>query len=243
MTSAIVTFLLDRTGSMEEVRDDTIGAFNTYLDELQAPGAGGDILFTFLQFDSVSLDKVHVNTPVKDIPKLTRATYQPRAWTPLIDAVYKTIKAVEVAVGSDKSRKVVICIQTDGQENSSKEYTWEQLNALIKEKTELGWQFNFMGASLDAYAISSKMGVAAAGTMSYDKSNRVKTSAGFAASARNTRSYLSGQSINTDYSDSDRFASGDAFIPDDLKNPKKPPVSQPRGAAPVAKGVVDDFSL
>ena len=83
-TRTLVTFLLDRTGSMEPIRDDTIGAFDAYLEGLQKGGAPID--FTFVQFDSMSIDKIYVQTPVGQVPRLTRDTYQPRASTPLIDA-------------------------------------------------------------------------------------------------------------------------------------------------------------
>ncbi len=54
---------------------------------------------------------------------------------------------------------MVICIQTDGLENASTEHTWAELNLLIKEKAKLGWQFNFMGAGIDAYEQGRQMGI------------------------------------------------------------------------------------
>ncbi len=63
-SATLVTFLLDRTGSMESIKDDTIGGFNAYLSALKADGAG--IEFSLLQFDSMSIDKVCVNIPVAD---------------------------------------------------------------------------------------------------------------------------------------------------------------------------------
>ncbi len=112
-TRTLVTFLLDRTGSMEAVRGDTIGGFNTYLDTLKGDGSA-DVAFTLVQFDSMSIDKICVAEPVARVAKLTRDTYQPRASTPLIDAAYKTIEAVEASLVSRPAEKVVICIQTDG---------------------------------------------------------------------------------------------------------------------------------
>jgi hypothetical protein len=165
----LVTFLLDRTGFMEPIRDDTIGAFNAYLDNLQKDGAPID--FTFVQFDSMSIDKSCVQVPVAEVARLTRDTYQPPASTPLIDAAYKTIKAVEESLAGEPGTKAVICIQTDGQENSSVEHNWAELNALIKEKAKLGWQFNFMGVGIDAYDQGARMGIAPAATMAYDSSD------------------------------------------------------------------------
>lgn len=148
-TRTVVTFLLDRTGSMEAIRDDTIGGFNDYLDGLKRAGEA-NIEFTLVQFDSMSIDKICVAVPIAEVEKLSRDSYQPRASTPLIDAAYKTITAVEASLVSAPAAKVVICIQTDGQENSSTEHSWNELNALVKEKAALGWQVNFMGVGMDA---------------------------------------------------------------------------------------------
>jgi hypothetical protein len=208
MSKTLVTFLLDRTGSMESVRDDTIGAFNTYLDTLQQDG---DLLyFTLIQFDSMSVDKVHVNEPVKEIPRLTRETFVPRASTPLIDAACKTIKAVEKSVSGSPQTKIVICIQTDGQENASTEHTWEELNALIKAKFEQGWQFNFMGAGIDAYAQASRMGISRDQTLAYSKDVAATRSA-FSASAENTRLYALGALSRPAFSKKQKRAAGDKY--------------------------------
>jgi hypothetical protein len=166
-TRTLVTFLLDRTGSMEAIRDDTIGGFNAYLDGLKGD-SDANIDFTLVQFDSVSIDKICVAVPVADVAKLTRETFQPRASTPLIDAACKTINAVEASLLGAPAAKVVICIQTDGQENSSTEHSWGELNALVKEKSAKGWQFNFMGVGIDAYDQGARMGISPDATVAYD---------------------------------------------------------------------------
>src|SRR6516162_11428725 len=89
----LVTFLLDETGSMESIKDDTIGGFNSYLSMLK--GSGELIDFTLIKFDSRRIEKVCVAIPVSDVAELDAKSYQPGAATPLIDAAYKTIKAVE----------------------------------------------------------------------------------------------------------------------------------------------------
>lgn len=207
-SETLVTFLLDRTGSMNSVKAGTIEALNAYLEGLQSDPKG--IKFSFVQFDSQGLDKVHVSVPVGEALKLTDATYQPRAATPLIDAAFKTIKAVE-ASESAKGSKIVICIQTDGEENSSTAHTWAELHALIKEKTALGWQFNFLGCGIDAYAQGQQMGIAAMNTMSYDRNDLGATRAAFTASASNTRAFASGMAESTSYSMGQRSMAKDAF--------------------------------
>jgi hypothetical protein len=108
-------------------------------------------------------------------------TYQPRGGTPLIDAALKTIAAVEDSLAKyDTVPKVIVCIQTDGEENSSTEHTWEELKQVVAEKTKKGWQFNFMGTGIDAYDQGARMGIAAANTMSTGTSKAV-VHASFAA--------------------------------------------------------------
>lgn len=229
----LVTFLLDRTGSMQSIKDDTIGAFNAYLAELKKGAA--NIAFTFIQFDSMSMDKVCVAAPLSDVKELNNDTYEPRASTPLIDAAYKTIKAVEKQTTPDD--KVVICIQTDGHENCSTEYTWEQLNALIKEKSGQGWQFKFMGAGIDAYDQGSKMGIASADTVSYNKLSPEMTASAFAATASNTTMFASGLRSNTAYAATQKMAAGDVFDKTLINQPKA------QDKKPAKTKMVDDLTL
>jgi hypothetical protein len=233
MTGTLVTFLLDRTGSMQSIKDDTIGAFNAYLDGLKAEPS---IRFTLVQFDSMSIDKICVQAPIADVLPLTEHSYVPRAATPLIDAAYKTIKATDAAV-NDTDTKVVICIQTDGHENASTEHTWEELNALIKEKSAIGWQFNFMGASIDAYDQASRMGIAAAAAMSYDSTSRAATVAGFDAGAVNATAFARGLAESTNYTMEQRAKAGDKFAHKVTASTPWPPKPKQKATA------VDDIDL
>lgn len=241
--TTLVTFLLDRSGSMGACKPATIEAFNAYLDGLKNGDASDGILFSFLQFDSMSLDKLYVAEPVAKVDNLTTATFVPRGGTPLIDACVKTIRAVEGALTKrDDNPKVVVCFQTDGEENESRQHSWEELNALIKEKTEAGWQFNFMGAGINAYDHAQKMGVGAAQTMSYDHTNLGATRAAFTASSANTMAFASGDSADTSYTMAQRHSAGDAYAAGlDLtppttgkKDDKKKTVSQ---------SITDDLTL
>lgn len=252
--STLVTFLLDKSGSMGSVKAPTIEAFNGYLDGLKEEPAG--ILFSFIQFDTISTDVINRNDPIDKVGKLTDSTYKPMGGTPLIDAAYKTIKAVEKAVAERNDPKVVICIQTDGEENSSREYTLAQLHDLIKEKSALGWQFNFMGAGIDAYAQAGRMGIHAVNTMSYNRDDAHATKVAFAASAQNTRFFAMGQSVNTNYSDAQRAASGDAFWDRNASHAQTQSVPpqvdiaqmkaaqmQARAPKPPVRKIVDDIDL
>jgi hypothetical protein len=237
----LVTFLLDRTGSMESVRDDTIGGFNTYLDTLKGDGSA-NIEFTLVQFDSMSIDKICVAVPVAQVERLTRDSYQPRASTPLIDAAYKTIEAVEASLASHPAEKIVICIQTDGHENASTEHSWNELNALVKEKAAKGWQFNFMGVGIDAYDQSARMGIAPAATVAYNHRDAQATRAVFAASAENARDYAAGARPTSVYCEKQKRAAGDIFA-GLFASKTKGEKSEKQAKPELKKAIVDDISL
>lgn len=218
MGKTLITFVLDRSGSMGIILDATIEAYNAYVEGLRkdlADNGGDPIDFTLIQFDSPAGPEKHVfETPIEQVPLLTRLTFQPRGGTPLIDAALETIRALEAAVEKkDEKPKVIVCIQTDGEENSSKG-SWSELKELIGRKQAEGWQFNFMGAGIDAYQQSAKMGLSTAATMSYDSTDLNATRAAFFASATNASEFRRGVSMSTSYSAGQKLSAGDAFDPD-----------------------------
>ena len=244
--TTLVTFLLDRSGSMEAIKDDTIGAFNAYLKTLKKDGSG--IEFSLLQFDSMSIDKICVNAPISDAPLLDAEKFQPRGSTPLIDAACKTIKAVEIALGERSTHpKIVICFQTDGHENASTEYTWADLNALIKEKAALGWQFNFMGAGIDAYDQGARMGIAVDSTVSYDAADPAATMAVFSARAARTAAYARGAAPDMMFSPEEKRAAKDRFDPANKAGAATSPNPATKGTRPSSplrpRAIVDDIKL
>jgi hypothetical protein len=236
----LVTFLLDETGSMQSIKDDTIGGFNSYLASLKAESASID--FTLIKFDSRRIEKVCVAVPVAQVKELDADSYQPGATTPLIDAAYKTIKAVEKSL-SGANPKVVICIQTDGHENASTEHTWDELNAIIKEKTAAGWQFNFLGTGIDAYDTGSRMGVAAMSTMASGRASK-HVRASYSSLGAATAAFAAGRADSTHLSMSARAASGDEHYERVFGGKAASQPASPKPSPPEAKHkAVDDFTL
>jgi len=149
-------FILDRSGSMEACRDDTIGGFNAFLREQQAEGG----TLTLILFDheySVS----YTNKPISDVEPLTINTFVPRGATALLDAIGKAIK-------NTQSNVPTVVILTDGQENSSQEYTKAHIKDLIEQKTKDGWTFVYLGANQDAFAEAGQLGIAPTATANFD---------------------------------------------------------------------------
>jgi hypothetical protein len=236
--TSLITFLLDRSYSMLKCKDATIEGFNGYVAKMQSePDATID--FTFLQFDDISLDKVCVAIPIADFQLLTDTTYQPRGGTPLIEAAIQTINAVAESLKKrTDDPKVVICIQTDGDENASKrDYTWDALQALVAEKQALGWQFNFLGAGINAYNQGAKMGIAEAATMSYDIGDRERTRSAFAASATRATNFVAGRAKTAEYTAHDRLNAGDIYASPRVAT--LPPVIKRSHAVPARPAPLD----
>jgi len=173
-----VCLVLDETGSMESVRDQTISGYNEYLATLKKQG---NTVFTLVKFDSTKVETVHDAVPIKDVPELTMDTYVPGQMTPLYDAIGRTIKTVDTLKGKPN---VIFTILTDGYENASVEYSNTQIADMITERQDKrGWTFAFLGANQDAWAVSQGLGMVRGNTMTY---NQAKTGQVFAAAAAAT---------------------------------------------------------
>jgi len=185
--STVVSFLLDRTGSMETLKSETIGGFNAYLDALERE-AGDLVAFTLLQFDSQSIDILQSGAKLSEVGRRTPETYQPRAYTPLIDACVKTIKATEetIATRRDKAR-VIVVFQTDGEENASRRHTLDELRDLIERRKAEGWQFIFLGADMNAYKTASNLGILKEATLAYSGKQSL---GGMTAAAESSLGYI-----------------------------------------------------
>jgi len=158
-----ISIILDRTGSMETIRDDTIGGFNTFLnDQKKQPGIA---TMTLVQFDTVDpYEIIHKFKPIQEVPELTHETYIPRASTPLLDAMGRGINDIEKSLAElseeERPSKVVVVVITDGMENASREFRRDQIVKMIKKKTKKDdWQFVFLSADLDAFMDAGRMGV------------------------------------------------------------------------------------
>ncbi len=169
-----IAVILDRTGSMEAIRDDTIGGFNAFLQQQKAEP--GTATLTLVQFDSQDpYEVIHHFKPIAEVLELTRETYVPRASTPLLDALGRGINDLEQSLSqlgqADRPAKVVMVVVTDGQENASREFRKEQIEEMIKEKTEKeGWQFVFLSADLAAIKDAHAVGFASSASLFYQKS-------------------------------------------------------------------------
>jgi Mg-chelatase subunit ChlD len=200
-----IAVLLDRSGSMDAVKDETISGFNYFLKEQKA--VGDNASFTLVQFDSESTDVIHEARPVRDVPDLNGETYQPRGSTPLLDALGQTIKSTGRTLAAipetNRPDKVVFVVITDGQENASHKFTKTQVKEMINHQTEkYNWQFIYLGANQDAFAEARAVGIAKANAANYDA---VYTDMAYASTSMNVANYRrTAQAAKLRYSDKQR---------------------------------------
>jgi hypothetical protein len=202
-----ISVILDRTGSMEEIRDDTIGGFNAFLKEQKKQK--GKATLTLVQFDSQDpYEVIHRFKAIGKVPELTRGTYVPRASTPLLDALGRGIndlgKGLAKLKGNEKPGKVIFAVVTDGLENASREFTKKQVMKMIREKKENdGWQFVFLSADLDAVDEARDLGVSIDASLAYEK-NAKGTMDAWNSLSKNAADFRGGLKPNMAFEPKDR---------------------------------------
>lgn len=182
-----ITIVADRSGSMRRIAADANGGIRQLLaDQARLPGACEVSItvfdtevehpFTNVRPDDIKVDVIH-----------------PRGRTALNDAVGMSIVQLgdELAARDEDDRpgKVIFIIVTDGEENSSREYGHDQIKAMVTEQTtQWGWEFLFLGANIDAFAVGARYGFGRAQTINFEASDQGTESVLRAASAYATRS-------------------------------------------------------
>jgi uncharacterized protein YegL len=155
----LVNVILDKSGSMASKLNDVVEGFNTYVDGL-AREDKVDYLFSLTLFDTMVAYR-DVAIPLSKVSKLDAKSYVPGGNTALNDAIGITVRKIDGE--RPQVDKVVTVIMTDGEENSSREWTHDAVKALIEQKEKDGtWTFVFLGAAPDAWVQGRSLGIAAA---------------------------------------------------------------------------------
>ena len=185
--------ILDESGSMGCIQQEAINGVNeTFQTILEAQENHDDQehYVTFVSFNSTILaDKpenitaqevkkilassnsriniVYKNTPVKDVKKISANDYQPKGTTPLYDAMGISLTNLERIVG--KEDVVLVTVITDGQENSSKDYSRSAIKSLVETLKGKGWIFTYIGANQDVEKVGASISIN--NTLSFSQSD------------------------------------------------------------------------
>ena len=171
-----LVFILDKSGSMAGLEGDTIGGFNSMIEKQKR--IEGECFVTTVLFNDSSVI-VHDRMPLGEMKPLIDDDYLPCGSTALLDAVGSTIHHIEqihkYARREDVPEHTMFVITTDGMENASHKYSYNDIKRLIENKKKCGWEFVFFGANIDTIKAAESIGISRNKASSF-----VATSAGIA---------------------------------------------------------------
>lgn len=155
-----LVFILDKSGSMAGKESDTIGGFNALLKKQKAEE--GLAYVTTVLFDN-RFELLHDRLDVRFVQPISEKEYRVGASTALLDAVgytiYKTEEKMRASLPAGEKANVIVVIITDGYENASRRYSCAEIRRLIEQRKEMGWEFIFLGANIDAIGAAADIGI------------------------------------------------------------------------------------
>ena len=165
-----IVFILDRSGSMSGLEKDTIGGYNSLIKK-QKKEEGEAYISTVLFDDRTEV--LHDRVGLDKIKPMTEEEYYVRGCTALLDAVGGAIHLIgnvhKYAREEDRPEKTLFIITTDGQENSSRMYTYEKVKRMVeRQKEKYGWEFLFLGANIDAVEEAGRFGIKPERAVNYE---------------------------------------------------------------------------
>lgn len=167
--STELVFILDRSGSMNGLERDTIGGFNGMIERQKDEKQNVNV--TTVLFDD-QVEVIHDRFPIEIIQPLSEREYYVRGCTALLDAIGEAIEKIDNVQkhlpDNYKAEKIIFVITTDGLENSSEHYSYEQIRRMISAKKECGWEFLFLGANIDAGKEAEKIGISRNRSVTYE---------------------------------------------------------------------------
>lgn len=199
-----ITLVVDRSGSMKSMQKDAEGGVNTFVHRQVAEP--GEAFVTLVQFDN-EYEFVHKGIRAKDFPDYAMV---PRGSTALLDAVGRAITETGVRLGAmhekDRPGLVIFVVVTDGEENSSREFTRDAIREMIElQQSRYNWQFTFLGANQDSFAEAGQIGFSATGTANFSP---MKVAAALNATsdkvARMRSQRVKNETIDNSWTDSER---------------------------------------
>ena len=164
-----LVFILDKSGSMSGLEKDTIGGFNSMLEQQRK--VNGECVITTVLFDN-RYELLHDRIDIRAVQPITGKEYFVGGSTALLDAIGRTIHKIGTVQKNTaeayRAEKVMFVIITDGEENASRVYSSVQIRQMIQhQKERYGWEFIFLGANIDAVETAGRFGIDADRAVDY----------------------------------------------------------------------------
>lgn len=155
--------ILDKSGSMESIRQEAINGYNETVGSIKAAqlkhADTQEHFISLAAFCSCGVDMIYDCVPINEAEKLTKEKYNPCCCTPLYDAIGTTVKALGKKTDEMEDAAVLVTIITDGEENASREWDSKAVKALIEERKEEGWVFSYIGADHDVERAATNISI------------------------------------------------------------------------------------
>jgi site-specific DNA recombinase len=169
-TPVHVLFVIDSSGSMEPKAADVRGGFNSYVSTLREDTQSAYRL-TAVTFDT-QVKTLFTDVPLAEVPPLDSSNYRPGGNTALYDALGVSLDELTSALRQEDhpygTDRVLVIVMTDGQENSSRRFSKQQVSDGITGREAAGnWTFVYLGADQDAWASSEDLGFAQGNVAGY----------------------------------------------------------------------------
>ena len=195
-----LVFILDRSGSMAGLESDTIGGFNSMIAKQKKEN--GEAFVSTILFDNTN-EIIHDRVDIHSVSPMTEKEYYVRGCTALLDAVGSTIQHIKTihkyARKEDVPERTLFIITTDGMENTSHNFTTDQIKAMIeKQKEKCGWEFLFLGANIDAVETAGRIGIRPEMAVNYH-SDHEGTQLNYAVLSETVCAFRAGEPIARDW--------------------------------------------
>ena len=186
-----IALVIDRSGSMNDVRNEAFSGINEQLNTIRLNAKkGGKTFVTYIQFDD-QIDVVFDQTAAEKIQDITYSQYEPRGSTAMLDAIGHAIDGFQKTVTETSDTAYLLIVISDGYENASSKENYASLSEKIKKLEATGkWTFTYMLSNVDLEAMAKKLG-SSAGNIVQFVSTGAGTKAAFTHSSNSSATYMS----------------------------------------------------